>query len=522
MKTSAGGKDGTWYLALILLGLATRVPHLVYLAGNSTESQLTYLPTIASSRFLECARAFFDTGLGGDAFSYASPFYVVVLALFFLAGAGEMAVFVFQSLAGILTGLLIFRISQTVPGQRTRITGSAAAAAWYLYAPAAFYETTLLPLSLICLLVCLWYLLEVRSTDGATSCPFLSGFICGALTGLRPPLLLLAPATLFRLLRERRFGGAAVFSAGLVLPLLVLSFYHHHQGGGFSPLASSTGINLVLGHAESCTGYGPHVVEYGLVEVPGEDIHQVSARIAADSGYTTPAGINRFWTGKALEWIRSNPAGEAELWGRKTGGLFGLRPFDTFFDLPRDISSDPSLRHLVLPRWVLSLLIAFGGSFLLISKTGERLALLPMGAVILSTLMFTHGERYWLPAVPLTLAVSVPAFVLFGKALFHLKSEALAALGLALLLMIPALIWPVPEAVEGSWLYNRGVKAYNAGMPVLALNLFDSAAEVSPEGSSIRAYSLMQAFQTASGLGMSGRAAEYSNALMEMSPEQAP
>jgi hypothetical protein len=51
----------------------------------------------------------------------------------------------------------------------------------------------------------------------------------------------------------------------------------------------------MLGHADGATGYGPPIPEQGLVESPGEDIHQAAARVAASRGYATPSAADGYW-----------------------------------------------------------------------------------------------------------------------------------------------------------------------------------------------------------------------------------
>ena len=106
-----------------------------------------------------------------------------------------------------------------------------------MYAPAAFLETTLLPVSLLPFLVCLWALLEPGGGTGWRTA-LLAGLLVGLIAGLRPPFVLLGAASLAAVPKRR---GAVPFLAGLLLPLLALSLWHYAQAGRFSPFASSTG-----------------------------------------------------------------------------------------------------------------------------------------------------------------------------------------------------------------------------------------------------------------------------------------
>ena len=480
-----------WLSIILTAGLLTRIPHLVSFISSSSETALTYFPTLAAARFEQCARALFSGAVADNAFSYASPLYILLLAPLYALGISNTLVFILQTAMGITSAFFVYAIS--LRSEASKFPACIGAVAWLFYAPAAFYEMTLLPVALLSLLIPAWALQEINRKDSKTN-SFARGFVSGLITGLRPPFILLGLFSLIGSIKRKQYTSSAFMLTGLLLPLFILCIYHSSQGGEFTPFASSTGLNLVLGHSDGASGYGPPVAEYDLIENPAEDIHQVAARIAAENGAKNPSEANSFWMQKATSWILSNPAGEFKLLGVKLGGFFGYRPYDTYFDLTRDIESDKSLKHLLLPRYILVAFIAAGVIPFLVFSKRNRILALPVLVALAASLGFVHSERYWLPAVSVTLAISSSGLsFLFQRLKTTDWKMAVAAILVAIILMIPGMIWPIPEITEGSSLYNRAAKAYNMGNCILALTLFEQAAEVSPPGSSISVHARMEA-----------------------------
>jgi len=500
-----------WLVIILVLGLLTRVPHLLSFISSSSETALTYFPTLAASRFEQCARALIDGTCSGDAFSYASPLYILLLVPLYALGVSNIIVFLLQTIMGIASAFFVYIIS--IKLKASRILAFSGAIIWLFYAPAAFYEMTLLPVTLLSLLISVWALQEIIPKDAKVN-SFARGFISGLITGLRPPFILLGLFSLIRSIKRKQYSSSLFLLTGFILPLLVLCFYHSSQGGGFTPFASSTGLNLVLGHADGASGYGPPVAEYGLIENPTEDIHQVAARVAFENGANTPSEANSFWMQKATSWILSNPEKELKLVGAKLGAFFGYRPFDTYFDLERDIESDKSLKHLLLPRYLLIAFIAAGTIPFLIYNKENRILVLPVLIALAASLGFVHSERYWLPTVPVTLAVSVSGLQFFFKNLkTPERKKSITAIFLAIILMITGLLWPVPEIPEGQYLYNRAVKAYNMRNYILALTLFEESAEATPPGTTISVHARMEALRISQALNLQDRVLLHSQIL---------
>ncbi|PIE53065.1 hypothetical protein CSA37_02905 [Candidatus Fermentibacteria bacterium] len=502
-----------WLCLLAVAALATRLPHLIALANPSTDMLLTYAPTLAAARFEQCARAILHGTEAGNAFAFASPMYILLLVPVYASGLTDISIFIIQSLAGIVTAYAVFFLAFRL-GSSRHIAFSASLL-WIFYAPAALYEAALLPVSVLSLLIILWAHMETGMSKTVLTL-ILLGLTAGMITTLRPPFILLGGYSIIRRLVRRDLRSTILVTAGFAVPLLAVSAFHYHEDGVFSPFASSLGINLIQGHAEGASGYGPPIPEYGLIENTSENIHEVGVRVAAERGCFTESEANRFWLNEAITWILNNPSDELHLIGVKLGAFSGFLPFDSYFDLARDIESDSSLKHLILPRSVLMLLLFQGlFSWLFFSKKNWYV-MLPFTTVFITTVVFFPCERYWVPAIPVSLALAASGTSILIRKINTDRWKSLTVIFLALLALLPGLLWPVPEIPEGMYFFNRGVKAFNMNNHVLALRLFEESIRLSPPRSTIAVQARVQSVNIAASLGMTERAREHLLVLQEL------
>jgi hypothetical protein len=491
-----------WLVLILLIGLLTRIPHVVTYLASSTETAITYFPTLAASRYEQCATAILNGSPAGDAFAFASPLYILLLVPVYFLGMGSTAVFVAQTFMGITSALAVYLVA--FKSGTPKVLSFSGALLWLLYAPAALYEMTLLPVALLALLISIWAIIELKQHAGRYQ-SILQGFVSGLIAGLRPPYILLGLFSLLNELRLKRFRIFCGMLIGLLVPLLVLSIFNFIQTRDFTPFSSSTGLNFVLGHAEGAAGFGPPVEEYGLVESQGEDICMVGARIAAENGYTTTAGASWFWFEKGVNWIIGNPSGELKLLITKFGFSLGFKPFDSYFDLQRDIEADTSLNHLIAPRFILVLYMVTGAVPFLIFDRKRWFLALPLLIATATSLCFFHSERYWIPAIPVTLASASAGLHSLIQNLKTARRQSIMAIVIAILLMMPGAIVPVPEVPEGQYLYNRAVKAYNMHNYIKALVLFEASAEASPPESNTYVQARMHVLQITEALDIESR-----------------
>lgn len=498
-------------LLSVSFALLTRAVHFTgYAAGARTE--LYYWPVLACRKFEAAVEAILQGGSTAGPFVYASPLYRYLVLPVYAAGAGRTGLFVIQSLLGILTAWLLFRLClRAGAGPRSSL---AASAIWSLYPPALFYELTVLPVTVLTLfLTSFTLLLTSRFRGRATAAA--TGLLAGLSTGLRPPFIAVMAVPFFRWARGREWFSMIAAAGSFMLPLLFLSLEHSASGGGFYPFPRATGVNLVLGHSSESTGYGPPIPSMGLVETGRGDIHDVAASVAADSGYRDPASADAFWTRKALAWITAHPLEELRLLSVKMGGFFGWRGFDSYYDMSRVRSFNPVFTFFPVPRWVPVLLFLAGLLPFCLRGRHRVPVLAPVAVALASTLLFVHSERYFLPVLPLMIASGTAGLTVLFRSFRDNRAGWTAAGAAGLVLAVPALLHPVPGVPEPLFVGSLAVRAYHMEDWDLALELFERSALISPPGSVPWVQGHREAARIAGALGMEERAEQHLRMLLQ-------
>jgi len=499
-------------LRLVLgLALLTRLAHLIqYLV--SPRSGLYYHPVLAAARFVQEAGMLASGTQPSGAFAYADPGYAYILASSIATGLGAWPVLALQLSCGVLTALLVYRLALTAGASPS--AGAAAGALWTLYAPASFYELTLLSVSLTGAMVAVFAFACSRPRIGTIDALAL-GLIPGLLCGLRPQLFPILLVPLILLLKRRQTFELAICIAAAALPMVLLAGQQRARGGPASPVATSAGFNLFIGHNPDADGYSPAAPSIGLVEDMRRDIHQVADDYAAERGYSTRQGADAWFMRQALAWIRRNPGRAAGLEFVKFSAFFGLRPFDSYYDVGRVNRIGPVFR-LSAPRWLLIGFFCLGLVPFLARGGGRFVLIAPIVFCLASGLLFVHTERYSLPVLPLMCAVGAAGVTL---ATGGIRSRHPGWIGLSLaglVLMVPAIIRPVPRVPEGLYQQSMAIRAYQLGDYQLSLGLFERSAVESPPGSYCWVMSQREAARIAGALGMRERAAQHVEALSSM------
>lgn len=490
----------------VSIAVLMRIIHLCgYFAGNRTA--LYYWPVLACRKF-EMAAQTLTEGSHIGPFVYASPLYRYIILPFYFVGADRTGVFILQSICGVLTAWMIYRLALKLGS--TVLPAILASVVFSLYAPAVFYELTLLPVTILGSIIIFFILSETRtSRRKKKSHPALSGFLPAIMTGLRPPFLLLFSIPVIRWIRK---GNWLKLITGLIifaLPLVFLAWQHDLAGGGFYPLPRATGLNLVLGHNAESSAYGSSLPSLGLVETGEKDFHEVGIDVARSNGMTTIEECDAYWKNIAFEWIIQNPGDEFILLCKKAGGFFGLKPFDQYYELQRIDSFNPVLPFFFVPRWLIIGFFLIGLLPFCIYGRWRIIALLPIAVSLASVLLIFHSERYFLPILPILLAVTATGCTILFQFIRQTPLKGIA-FGLAgLILLIPALIYPVPGIPEEQYIGSLGVRAFHMQDYELALELFERQAVLAPPGTVPWMQGHTNAANICRALGMEERALEH-------------
>lgn len=497
---------------LLLAAILSRGFHyLYYLLSES--SRIFYWPVLGAYRFEAAAELMLSGGVPRGPFVYAGPLFQYVVLPFYATGMGRELLFAFNSLCGIVLAWLIYRSCRLCGTGRgwSLLVGLA----WVLYAPALFYELTPLPVTFLTLTVAIFVWLAMRQGKKvpAGKRSFLYGLLGGLFAGLRPPFAAVVMVPFCRLLRNRRLLRAGLLVAGVAVPVLFLCAEQQRRGKDFWPFPRSAGLNLLLGHNSDASGYGPPVPSEGLVESPGEDIHQVALRVAGERGHAGPSVADRYWMSRALEWIVEHPREEAELTLRKLGGFFGAKPFDTYYDLSRVNRFGLPMRLAFVPRWVPMGIFLLGlGPFCLRGRR-RLVLLLPVGLALAANVAFVHSERYFLPVLPQMLVVGGSGLGIVAERLKKRMWKWLGVAIMGLILAVPSALYPVPKIAEEAYLCGLAVRAYNMGNHREALSIYERAAMAAEPGTAVYFRAHGEAARIARAVGMKEKAREHERAL---------
>ncbi|MBN1670417.1 MAG: tetratricopeptide repeat protein [Kiritimatiellae bacterium] len=306
---------------------------LLLLFGVAFAVRLLYLLEIRSAPFFDVlivdARGYDDWArriaagewLGGDVF-YQAPLYPYFLGVVYAVfGRSLFLVRALQSLLGAASCVLIALAGERFFSRRAGLT-----AGWLLafYAPAVFFDGVVQKAALGLFLTSAVLFLAARAVERPGKLAlFLPGLALGLLALTRENALAFVPLVAlwpwFRL-RERparfRLRLIVFFAAGLALVLLPVAWRNVRVGGEFHITTSQFGPNFYIGNNEQADGmYVPLREGRGSPEFERADATELAE--AALGRTLTPREVSRYWTGKALAFMRSQPGRWLTLMGRK-------------------------------------------------------------------------------------------------------------------------------------------------------------------------------------------------------------
>jgi hypothetical protein len=410
------GQRPFWMAAagLGILGAALRIWSILALSGSLRVSR----PILDAQYYLELARRLSEGGGWPPGAHFFGPLYPWLLSLLFrVFPATPLTVEVAQSLLGLATLLGLMLAAR-------RWFGTAAAVAagllFVLCGPILAMEHQVLMESLLLFLgaVALW-LWPRRDELLARHAGF--GVCCGLLAAGRGTFLLLALAWLGgrlwacrRAHKSPRWTCVAVVALGMFLALLPQTVQQTRATGGLRVLTLNGGVNLYVGNNPSAQGI--------FSIPPGLDLHEDitgtrSASLLAGRELTT-VEAGRFWTGRAVEFLRREPARAALLLAKKALLFFSPDEIPQIDDFQELAGETLPLRVAALRfGWILPLALAGilahwrqhgagpgpGANAAQVTPASRGESLIPWVALIavawIQTVVFFAAGRYRLPVM---------------------------------------------------------------------------------------------------------------------------
>ncbi|MBU8922894.1 MAG: glycosyltransferase family 39 protein [Bacteroidales bacterium] len=315
--------------AVIFLALAVRVLHVIFtakldpLAGDLTLDAAIYDQW---AKFLVWGGEDVPTRL-----MQAPLFPWFISVIYRIAGPGLTAVRAVHAILGTLTCALM--ITSTRRLFRSSTAGILSGLIMALYLPAIFYESVLVPATLILFLNTLFVFLLVPES-GYPGRPrlLLAGFVLGLSVVAKPVALLLLPFAFIHLAirmnkSHPRFnissyvGRSILMFAGLILAVAPLTIRNSIVSGEFIPLTTGGGINMYIGNNPKANGFYS-IPGYrgrslgGTPEVQQTRMHSIAE---SESGKKLSASeVSSFWLRKGVRHDMDNPGSFFHLLWQKT------------------------------------------------------------------------------------------------------------------------------------------------------------------------------------------------------------
>ncbi len=343
----------------------------------------------------------------GDGIFYQAPLYPYFLALIQkILGDSVTTIRVIQAAFGASSCALLSFAAISLFGRRGVIAGIGLA----IYPPAIFLDAMLEKSSLVTFLTCALLALLCLPAERMTWKKWLgTGAILGLLALTRENALILnLPILLWILLSQPppvRLNAAALFIGGCFAILLPVGLRNLAIGGEFHLSTSQFGPNFYIGNHAGASG-----LYEGLVSGHGNaaDERNDATRLAEQAlgRKLTPGLISAYWTSRAVDYIRTQPAAWLKLMARKFALTFNAA------ELPDSESQD------VYAEWSWLLRILRPLDF------GLLLGLAALGAVVTAP----DWRRLWiLYAIVVTYAASVALFYVFARYRFPIVPVARGA-----------------------------------------------------------------------------------------------
>ncbi|MHC4945588.1 MAG: glycosyltransferase family 39 protein, partial [Planctomycetota bacterium] len=406
-------KSLVWILLIYLLGLALR---LIYFFEAASAPMMDVHFHIIDSKFYDLwARTIGGGDLIGKEAFFMGPLYPYFLALLYkIFGTDFIWIRLVQVLLGSFTCVGVFLIGRRLFDHRTALLAALLSTIYPLF---FFYENLLLAASLIVFLSLLagWLLVEaqMRNRPGWW---LASGVVLGLGCVGKGNLLLAVPFLLVWIVVlsgkadiRRGLAMAGWFMIGTLLMIGPVTIRNAMVQEDFVVLTSNGGLNFFVGNNPEASGMWKR---YEL-PYPGATIdHHQRALETGTQAYRDlePSEISSILSGKAIDFIRSDPGAFIELLGKKfmlSVNKFEVGNRDNVYFFERF----SFLLRLPLPGfWIIGSL-GFAGFLLSLRHLRRRFVpfLFVFVPIVTMVVFFVLG-RYRLPAVPFLCLFAAHAF----------------------------------------------------------------------------------------------------------------
>jgi 4-amino-4-deoxy-L-arabinose transferase-like glycosyltransferase len=466
---------------LFFFALAIR---LIYLSEVSDTAFFKY-PVGDSITYDRWALDIQKDWVGKEVF-YQAPLFPYFLAVVYkVFGHSLWAVRLVQAMLGSAACVLLALAARPF---FSRLVAALSGGLLAVYGPAIFFDGLIHKASLDAFFMAalLFFISRVESERTRRWPALGTGVVLGALALTRENALLLIPVLALwmgwrfwagrvdRVLAER----IALFGLGVALVLGPVAARNYAVGGEVFVTTSQSGANFFIGNNELSDGtYNP--LRWGNAEYPLERADAFQMAADALGHPVTPRQVSRYWTSRALGWIRSHPGDWLMLLARKWMLVWNAREIPDS-DEPI-VYQDASVELLWLGR-VFSFAtigpLAFAG---LVATWSDRRRLSVLYLVVLgiavSTALFFVCARYRYPMVPVLLLFAAAGIHEIGRRARERRGRSLAVYGGVVGVAALAIGWDLgaPGSSRDMAYYNLAVSLERQGDTASAATSYQAA-----------------------------------------------
>ena len=242
------------------------------------------------------------------------------------------------------------------------------------------------------------------------------GVLLGLLALTRENALILAVPILWWIWRgavpkARRVTATLLVIGGCAVVLVPVGLRNLAAGGEFHLTTSQFGPNFYIGNHHGASGtYDALVVGHGSVTDEREDATRLAEQALGRK--LGPEEVSRYWTSRALEYIRANPLDWFQLLGRKLA--LTVNAAEVADTESQDVYAEWSWLLRLLKPFNFGVLfsLAVFGIFLTLRSTRPLWFLYALtGTYVLTVALFYVFARYRFPVVPMLMLIGVGGLV---------------------------------------------------------------------------------------------------------------
>jgi 4-amino-4-deoxy-L-arabinose transferase-like glycosyltransferase/TolA-binding protein len=460
-----------WLIVIFTVSVILRI---AYFLDNRAHNPFFFEPVNDAKVYYDWAKGLADGTWVQDKPYYMSPLYPYLLsAIFRIFGDSIIAVIIIQHIAGLISLYLVYLIARKVFGETPAIIALFLAA---FHAPLVFNESKILLTTftvLLYLLVIHLLLMQCREKPGLIL-SLAIGLIFGLAVVQRPNILLFAPLVViwFFILHKKHLKSviamAALFTLGVVIPIIPVTAHNYKTCGEFVLLTTNTGVNFYYGANRDAA---PTFTRREMISdsIINEEEKAREKAEAALGRKLNEKEISDYWMKEGFKQIRTRFGDWLIYEFYKIYWTINTFEIVNNYNLSFERKNVPVLNLFFIPFGVISLFGIVG--IVLAAKREPKIILLLMymATIFAGLLIFTVVSRFRIP-----ITIILVGFAGYGitelQRLYKLRSESLMASDryilaiLTVVVLTPLTLYPYRSNTNpASTYYTLGILEYQKG-----------------------------------------------------------